>query len=358
MHGLFNTLLATFSTDDGRLSFELVVDLAEELLDVLVGEADLSEVLVPAAEDERFQVDSHVLGNNGIFSEDGCDVEVDSREPLLVVEGQVLVEGHVVGLGAEGSALQGHLDVGDHTFLGNEFGAVHSLEEGEGEVSQGLVGVSLDDVHDLGNDGLIRESVDDALESGGTDFSLLFAVSEDGHEYTVDLAGHVLAHDAHGLDGFNTDDHGLTTVGDDLLQGANSHGKSRVGDGFEGQDLLVGVGSLVEVVFHDVHELLLQIMGALVEEVLLLAVADDSTHDGSEAEPSRLAEDGFSTSLLAVGELSNHGGDLFRRVVGLLDGLEELGGSHGGDLVVLDVGQDVLDGVLGSCDGQGILNFQ
>lgn len=81
-------------------------------------------------------------------------------------------------------------------------------------------------------------------------------------------------------------------------------------------NLLVGAVSGLELLHEDADELLLDFALVLLEEDVVAVLRDDTTDEGSGAEPGGLAEDGLVLALL--GQSDDDLGDLLRGVGGLL----------------------------------------
>ena len=80
--------------------------------------------------------------------------------------------------------------------------------------------------------------------------------------------------------------------------------------------LLVDTLSRLEFLHEDLDELLLDFALVLLEEDVVAVLRDDTTDEGSGAQPGGLTENGLVLALL--GQSDDHLGDLLRGVGGLL----------------------------------------
>ncbi|GMR49616.1 hypothetical protein PMAYCL1PPCAC_19811, partial [Pristionchus mayeri] len=350
----------SLSTDDDLLEsllVDLLDDLVENLVDVVLAESDLSEVLVPLAGEGSLQGGHDLLGEDRVVGEEGGPVQGGSGILLLGVEGEVLVGGGEELAGLDSSHAEGGLDGIAHGLLAGDLGAGELLESGEDEGVHLGGGLSLELVHDLLDDVLLGDGLHQLMEGGDADLGMLTSVLVHGHQNGDHLAGKYRAELAKGLDGLDSDGLLLLLVTDDLLQRVDGQVHSRVGDGLQGEDLLVSGLGLLELLDEVTDESLLDVTGALAlllgfvgHEIAVLST--HSVHHRSNGEPARLTDEGVTTGILAErDERRDHllGGDT--------DGgklLEERGSLEGGDLARAHLLDQMVDGVEGTGLGEGV----
>lgn len=174
-------------------------------------------------------------------------------------------------------------------------------------------------VGDLGKNVEFGLSLHDVVKSRETEFDFLESVAVDGHEQTLDLAGHNGDQTTGGFDGLETDGLGLGLVVDDLLEFDDRGVKSGVGEGLHEENLLVSGGGLVHLVedlagvgfLHVTSAHTLIAVGTDARGVFLVA---DVIDDGTVGQPAGLAEDGRAVRGIRFADALDLVDDLRRRI--------------------------------------------
>ncbi|GMT24694.1 hypothetical protein PFISCL1PPCAC_15992, partial [Pristionchus fissidentatus] len=166
----------SLSTDDHLLE-SLLVNLLDEvvqhLVDVVLGESDLGEVLVPLSGEGGLEGGHDLLGKHRVVGEESGPVEGETGLGLLVEESPVLVGGgdHLAGLLTDHS--EGSLDGISHGLLARNLGAgkmVESLVDEGVHLGGGLV---LELVGDLFDDRLLGNGLHDLVEGSDSHLGML-----------------------------------------------------------------------------------------------------------------------------------------------------------------------------------------
>ena len=347
----------TASGAENVLGGDSIDELLVVAFQVILGQAEFEVVLLEESVEERVQVESDLLGEHVVGGEDGFPVDEESFALFLGVDGDTVVAGSADFFFLDVGHLEDGLQVLSHLLFNFDGGLAEGLHGGVDEGLDVLATLVEEHVGDLVEDSLVGDGVHDHGESGHADFGLFLGVLEDGHQDALDLAGHLVAETAESVDGLLADDGGFTTVGDDLLEVEDSEVDGGVSEGLQGEDLFVFGFSAGELGDESLLVLLLLVAGALffgfVDVVMDGFLAEFSDH-GTGGEPAGLTEGSRALSDFGLAE-TEEGVDLLVRGGGesreLLEGLD---GLSGGDLLVEDFFNELVDGVAGSGDGEGI----
>lgn len=350
---------------DNELFESLLLDVGKELLDdllhVLLGESDLSEVLVPFSRENSFEGSHHFGWEDRFRGEEAGEVGLNSGLVASGVGGPLSVDRLVTVnlLGREWHVVDEGLDTGREGLLTWRLVVGIRAEEGEGEGTNLLVAFLSQLVSDLGKNWPFWLGGHHLVEGRHADVLWLLTVEVDWQKNTLNLLWHLVAETSEGLNSLSADGGVVLLVEDDLLEWVDREVKSSVGEGLQGKDLLVAGGGGFELLDKSVDDSLLGIAWAHLDSILLnedsWGLSADSVDDGSVGKPAGLTkswEAGGDIGFAETSDILSNGEGWVAHVDESLDGNGSLEWSD--VLAGLNLVNELLDGDTSSGESKGV----
>ncbi|KAF1758266.1 hypothetical protein GCK72_014724 [Caenorhabditis remanei] len=354
----------SLSADD-NLFKSVLLNVGEEFLDdlfhVLLGESNLSEVLVPFSGEDSFEGSHHLGWEDRFRSEEGGEVGLNPGLVASGVGGPLSVDRleTVNLLGREWNVVEEGLNTGRESLL--TWGLVVGIraEKGESEGTNLLVAFLSELVSDLRENWPLWLSVDQLVESRHTEVLWLLTVEVDWEKNTLDLDWHLVAETSEGLNSLSTDGCLVLLVEDDLFEWVDGEVESSIGEGLQSENLLVAGGSGFELLDKLVNDSLLLVTWAHLDSVLLdedsWGLSADSVDDGSVGKPAGLTKSWEAGGNIGFAETSDILSDGEGWVAHVNEGLDGDGGLEWGHVLEgLSLVNELLDGDAGSGESKGV----
>jgi hypothetical protein len=338
--------------------------LVEKAVDVLDGQTNGEQVLVPETKEVSMEVNGEHLGEGGVVGHNRAEVNVHSQVVFVAVErsSDELAVARIESVGDLLAMSKRQLEVSGELLDTRIGGVGNGVHVGVDEGGHLLASFNEESSGHLVQNWALRKSLEDLVGASNSELSGLVLGHEDGHADLLDFSWEDFSDLAESQDSLNSDlSRVLLDVLDDFLQLEHAEVQTHVADGLHEEDLVLESFRASELLEHLLNEFFLESSRAefvrsnfeLQGELVLVGHAEGIDH-GAHGEVDGLLEEPVSLADLRIGQFQHFSDHFLADDANVDEALDGDDSSNWVNLSLADLLNEVEDGVLGASISQSI----
>lgn len=289
------------------------------MVQVVLGESDLSKVLVPISSKNGVKGSMEILWQNSVLFENSSEVELSSSVGDFVKEWEAAESRSNSLTWLETSEGKNTGAVSGKTLRAWVGGFRELLDHLVGEGGNLLARLLLHLRNNLDKKSFFWLSVHESPEGKHAEFWLILTVLVDWEKNLLNFAWHGVLEKSKSINSFLANWKWLALVNNDIIELVDGNVKSGVSNGLKSKNFLVDGFGILELLEEDAKELLLDLALILTDKWSHVFEVRGSMDNRSSGEPDRLEDKWVFLGNGRLGELDERLSDSLGWVWGLLD---------------------------------------